>query len=604
MEDTGLTAGNPFYKKILDTLSTAVLVATPIYDADGRLSDFSVDYTNSAFDSIICSYIHKGERLSSFQSKLSPSFDWQTVAAECVKSSSGVERSYYSSLLNCWVRIVFTGIEKEFITVTVSNISRDKENEIQLRNQNLRLATLSDELSKSQTELKDKFANMQSLNEKLKYTAFHDSLTQLQNRGAFNAYIEKAAQTQKKFGDKFALFLLNLDNIKDVNDSLGHSAGDAVIKTAASVLKGLDSENDSAFRFGGDEFIYMSCHLNSRQEMQEKAELLLSSFREKNIGISVGAALYPDDGALSEDMLKFADMAKTEVKKNGKNNVAFFQQVMQEKFVQKMNIESKLSKAMAENIFQLYFQPQFDIASGSLRGFEALIRWHDDELGWISPEQFIPLAEESRLVIPLGDWVMDTAIKTIKEWETKYSFDGIVSVNVSPIQFKREDFIDELVKKINRHAIDVRHLEIEITEGILIDSIDETVAKLKEIRAMGIGISLDDFGTGYSSLRYLQVLPLTTLKIDRSFISNIAEKNGVEANITESIVNLVSKMGLDTIAEGVETDAQLNVLKRFNCHNVQGFLKGKPMPAELCSRMLNGDKSAILTIENPTPESQ
>lgn len=199
---------------------------------------------------------------------------------------------------------------------------------------------------------------------------------------------------------------------------------------------------------------------------------------------------------------------------------------------------------------------------------------------------------------------MDTALSTIRTWENDYNFDGIVSVNVSPIQFKKDNFIDELIKKINRHGIDVRHLEIEITEGMLIDSIDETVAKLKEIRNMGIGISLDDFGTGYSSLRYLQVLPLTTLKIDRSFISNIAEQNGVEADITESIVNLVSKMGLDTIAEGVETDAQLNVLKKFNCHNVQGFLKGKPMPAEMCSRMLAGDKSAILTMENKTPESQ
>ena len=603
--ETGQFFGDSSYKKILDTLSTAVLVARPIYgeESDGTIADFSVEYTNAAFESLTQSYIHTGDLLSSFQKLLSHSFDWQAVADECVKSSSGVERSYYSNLLKCWVRIVFTGIEKEFITVTVSNISRDKENEIQLRNQNLRLATLTDELSKSQTELKTKFSNMQSLNEQLQYTAFHDSLTKLHNRAAFNESLQKAAKSQEKLDDKFGIFLLNLDNIKNVNDSLGHIAGDEVIRSATDILRHLETETDTAFRFGGDEFILLCTHMNSREEMQEKADLLLSRFRENGISISAGAALYPDDSSSSADMFKFADMAKAYVKKNGKNNVAFFQQVMQEKFIQKMNIESKLSKAMADNLFQLYFQPQFDIATGTLRGFEALIRWHDDDLGWISPDKFIPLAEESRLVIPLGDWVLETAIGTIRKWEKEYNFEGIVSVNVSPIQFKKENFIDELIKKINRHGIDVHHLEIEITEGILIDSIDETVAKLRELRDMGIGISLDDFGTGYSSLRYLQVLPLTTLKIDRSFISNIAQKDGVEADITESIVNLVSKMGLDTIAEGVETDDQLNILKKFNCHNVQGFLKGKPMPADMCSRMLSGDKSAILTIQNPTPES-
>ena len=329
-----------YYKKILDTLSTAVLVATPIYGQDGSITDFSIDYTNAAFEELTKSYIHPGDKLSGFQHLLSQKFQWSAVADECVKSSSGVESSYYSNLLNCWIRIVFTGIEKEFITVTVSNISRDKENEIQLRNQNLRLATLSDELSKSQTELKTKFSNMKSLNEQLQYTAFHDSLTKMQNRASFNASLLRAATAQKRTNDKFGIFLLNLDNIKNVNDSLGHTAGDELIRSAADTLHHLESENDTAFRFGGDEFIFLCNHLNSREEMQEKADQLLASFREKNISISAGAALYPDDSSNSEDMLKFADMAKAEVKKNGKNNVAFFQQVMQEKFIQKMNIES------------------------------------------------------------------------------------------------------------------------------------------------------------------------------------------------------------------------------------------------------------------------
>ncbi|MBP5752057.1 MAG: EAL domain-containing protein, partial [Treponema sp.] len=325
---------------------------------------------------------------------------------------------------------------------------------------------------------------------------------------------------------------------------------------------------------------------------------------DEGIGVSGGITIFPDDSRKPSDLLKFADMAMVEVKKNGKNSIYFFQKMMEEKFLKKICIENKLTKALSEDLFMLYFQPQFDVLTGKLRGFEALLRWHDDELGWIRPDQFIPLAEETQLVIPLGEWVMETAIKTLARWEKDFNFSGIISVNVSPLQFKKDDFIYNLKDKINHHGIKVEHLEIEITEGMFIDNMPDTVAKLNEIRSMGIGISLDDFGTGYSSLRYLQILPLTTLKIDKSFISNISEANGVEANITESIVSLVSKMGLDTIAEGVETDSQLDMLKKFNCHNVQGFLKGKPMPVDLCERMLNGDTSAILTIKNITPESQ
>ena len=281
-------------------------------------------------------------------------------------------------------------------------------------------------------------------------------------------------------------------------------------------------------------------------------------------------------------------MAKFDVKKNGKNSISFFNSVMQEKFLRKLSIETKLSKALAEGSFQLYYQPQYNIKTEKLRGFEALLRWHDDELGWISPEQFIPLAEETtKIITSIGDWVMETAMSVLAKWERKFNFEGIISVNVSPIQFKQTDFIEKLIEKVIRFGITKSHLEIEITEGVLIDNLQDTVSKLEIIRQMGIGISLDDFGTGYSSLRYLQMLPLTTLKIDKSFVANI--QNGRESNITESIVSMVSKMGLDTIAEGVETNEQLEILKKFKCNNLQGFLKGRPMPVELCEKLLSKD---------------
>ena len=251
---------------------------------------------------------------------------------------------------------------------------------------------------------------------------------------------------------------------------------------------------------------------------------------------------------------------------------------MREKFTEKMEIQTRLNKAMDENAFQLYYQPQFDLTSNRLRGFEALLRWFDEDLGWISPEQFVPIAEETRMIVPLGDWIMETALKTLKFWQDVYEFDGIMSVNVSPVQLKKPSFIYDLTELIKKYEIPTHSLEIEITEGVFIDNKTEVIEILKQIRKMGVGISLDDFGTGYSSMSYLQILPITTLKIDKSFISNITDKGGVEANITDSIISMVTKMGLDTIAEGVEKDEQLNILKSINCKNIQGFLKGKPMP--------------------------
>ncbi|MBP7480187.1 MAG: EAL domain-containing protein [Spirochaetaceae bacterium] len=271
---------------------------------------------------------------------------------------------------------------------------------------------------------------------------------------------------------------------------------------------------------------------------------------------------------------------------------------MQDKLLKRLNLETKLNEAMLNGSFKLYYQPQVDITTNKLRGFEALLRWYDDEIGWISPDQFIPLAEESRLVIPLGDWVMDTACATLRNWIDTYNFEGIMSINVSPIQLKKPSFIYDLDETIKKYSLDPRKIEIEVTEGVLIENMEETVRLLQDVKNLGVGISLDDFGTGYSSLSYLQILPLTTLKIDKSFIANITSKNSVEAEITDSIISLVTKMGLDTIAEGVENAEQLGVLQQINCRNTQGFLMGKPMPVDICEKMLSGDESAILRIEN------
>src|SRR5574344_1732996 len=594
---------NTDFKNVLDNSSTATLVAKPLTNSKNMISDFTIEYINRSFITKTNNHISCGVLFSSFNKKLSSEVAWFAMANETQKSDTPIESTFFSLWLNKWLRLGMNSVPDGFIAVTITDMSVDKEHEQQLRRQNLRLASLTDELSLSRTNLRNKLDSIETLNQQLQFAAYHDTMTNLYNRAWFNNCLASAIVSASHDNSKFGMILIDIDDMKNINDSRGHNAGDEYIRQAATILRKLERDTITPFRFGGDEFLVLVQNIKTRDSMVTIGDALLETFNSSEIKISGGISIYPDDATQSEELMKFSDMAMFEVKRNGKNNISFFHQIMQEKFLKKMNLENRLSKAMADKCFQLYFQPQFDVATNDLRGFEALLRWHDDDLGWISPEQFIPLAEESRLVIPLGDWVLDTALATLQKWEAQFNFNGIISVNVSPVQLNKSDFIDMLTAKIAHYKITPQKLEIEITEGVLIDNMQETVKKLNQIRNMGIGISLEDFGTGYSSLRYLQILPLTTLKIDKSFIANISSKEGVEADITDSIISMVTKMGLDTIAEGVETSDQLNMLKKINCHNIQGFLKGKPMPESVCEKVLNGDYKAIISIENGADKS-
>lgn len=583
-----------YYKIVLNTISTAVLIARPLFNEKGNVIDFTVEYMNESFYKITNSLFKEGEKFSTFKFKLSPTLAWFESADEAIRDKTVITEAIYSTNYNKWLQVTMNCVLEDYVAVTLNDISKAKEYENALTQQNQKLEILATELAQNRANLDAQLKNIQELNEQLLFSAYHDSLTDLYNRSWLSQAIKDISRDAKNNDEKFGLFLFDIDNMKDVNDSRGHNAGDELLKQVATILRMFESKSTIVARFGGDEFILLLKKIKNRKEIQNISKKVLDFMNAEGIGISGGTSVYPDDSEKYDDLLKFADMAKLEAKKKGKNNITAFQTLMQEKFLNKINIETKLSKAMVTKNFQLYYQPQFYTHSEKLRGFEALLRWHDDDLGWISPEQFVPLAEETHLVIPLGNWVMDTAIITLAEWEKKYNFDGIMSVNVSPIQFSQEDFLDKFFMKIKYHKINPKHLEIEVTEGVLIENVDAVIAKLQKIKDAGIGISLDDFGTGYSSLRYLHMLPLTTLKIDKSFISNIS----AESSMAEGILSLVSKLGLDTIAEGVEREDQLELLKKFNCNTIQGFLRGKPMPKDLCSRMLSGDSSAILTIHN------
>lgn len=573
------------YKTILDTIPAAVIIAVPVKQ-DEKITDFSIVYVNECFRNLTKNFIKEGVLFSSFKEKISQDINWFDMAVETIKTKKTIEETFYSHNFSIWIQLVEKCVPGDYVAVSLTNVSQAKEYESALSEQNKKLEEVTSQLKSSRLNLDSQLKNIQQLNEQLLFAAYHDSLTDLYNRSWLSTMMKVQIKETTEKNEKFGILLFDIDNMKDINDSRGHNAGDELLKQVATILKLMESKTVTATRFGGDEFVLLYKNIKDRDEAIEISKKALRFLNAEGIGISGGISIFPDDSKKTEDLLKFADMAKIEAKKNGKNNVACFHSLMQEKFLSKLNIETKMSKAMASRNFQLYYQPQFDAKTKELRGFEALLRWYDSDLGWISPEQFIPLAEETHLVVPLGDWVMTTALATIKEWEMKFSFNGIMSVNVSPVQFVQEDFIEKLFKKIEKSGIDKKHLEIEITEGVLIDNVEDTISKLNKIREQGIGLSLDDFGTGYSSLRYLQLLPLTTLKIDKSFVSNIAEKDGFEANLTESIISLVSKMGLNTIAEGVENEEQLKMIQKFNCRTIQGFLLGKPMSKEQCEKLL------------------
>ena len=386
--------------------------------------------------------------------------------------------------------------------------------------------------------------------------------------------------------------------MKNINDFKGHSQGDKLLCHAAEILRQFNPKSIIPYRFGGDEFLVVINNQSSIDSIANITDTIFESFMLEQIDISGGISVYPDNTESSEDLLRFTDIAMHYAKKDGKKQFKFFEPEMQRIFIQKLNMQAKMTDAIMSSDFYLEYQPQFDIKTGNLRGFEALIRWHDKDIGIIGPAIFIPMAEETGLILPIGTWVLNTAFSTLKKWQTDYNFDGIISVNISPIQLKQPTFVQDIKDLLKKYELTPDKIEIEITEGIMIDNMNDAITKMHTLKEMGFRISLDDFGTGYSSLSYLQMLPLDTLKIDKSFINGITMTDGVQANITNSIIAMVSKMGLETIAEGVEKPEQLKILKDFHCHIVQGFLRGKPMSVDACQKYLGGDKNALINLEN------
>lgn len=583
------------YESILDSLPQAVLIAARSAVPETGQPDFIVEYVNPAWERI------SGSRRETILSKPLSStiyrtsiIPWLNIGLAVFSDGKQREQTCYSEIVDKWLDITVVKLDDRHLCIHVLDVTEQKQGEMRLKEQNLRLSSLSAELTASRNNLKIKLEKIESLNNNLERMAYYDRLTGLPNRARFQTILEDEIGEAAKDNEKIAIAVIDIDNMKTLNDSQGHESGDELLRQIAQRLSYFEKNGIQASRFGGDEFLLLirdyehdaelMHYTNSIQEILHEPYMIFNA--EIRTSVSIGITTYPEDADNLQDLLKYADIALDDAKHRGKNAVSLFHSVMQEKLLSRINLEKRMFAALEKEYFQLYFQPQYDVVTKRLRGFEALVRWIDPELGYVSPDRFIPIAEENRLIISLGDWIMRTACKTLSEWQEKLSFEGILSVNVSPVQLKHSAFLDDLKSILEEYGIKPQSLEIEITEGVLIDDFESSVALLKKIKDLGIGISLDDFGTGYSSLSYLQFLPLSTLKIDKSFIANITKDKSVEYDITDAIVNLVNKLGLDTIAEGVETGAQLDIIKRINCKTIQGFLTGRPMPKNDCEKMI------------------
>ena len=436
-----------------------------------------------------------------------------------------------------------------------------------------------------------KFKNQ---NDELTYMAYYDVLTGLYNRNYFVRLLVDFVRKAEDQNAVVAVMFVDIDDFRKINDGLGLIVGDEVVQQLGQFLSGFQGENVLISHFNADiyciaiyeptgsrsvEFIYKSIH------DRIKKPFLLSTGQELTLTVSVGVAEYPEAAKTTLDLINCAEIIMLKAKKQGKDSIQYFDAPILNEFLQNISIENKLKEAVFSQNFVMNFQPQYYVKDKMLRGMEALIRWRDNDGKMISPAIFIPIAEKNGAIVPIGTWVLEESIKTFSEWKKKFDYSFILSLNISAIQYMRDEFVDNILGIIKKYNVNPQELELEITESVLIENFKEMTEKMCILRDYGIRISLDDFGTGYSSLSYLKGLPIDTLKIDKSFIdTSIADEN--TRIITESIIFMAKRLGFETVAEGVESNEQYNYLKEIGCDCIQGYLLGKPMSKEDCEQLL------------------
>ncbi|NTV10421.1 MAG: EAL domain-containing protein [Zoogloea sp.] len=438
--------------------------------------------------------------------------------------------------------------------------------------------------------LQDKYADMAR---HASYVETHDALTNLPNRQSLAARLAGKLDARPVPGQRLALLLIDLDNFKNINEGLGHSVGDRLLAQFADRLRLMVRDTDTLVRLGGDEFVLVPTDWEAESIPALMAQRILDAAsapfmidgQELHISCSIGISLYPDDGVTSDALMQHADAALYEAKASGRNAYRFFTEEMNQRVGERVRLESRLRKAFAEERLKLHYQPQYRMSDGQLVGVEALLRWNDPEDGYISPARFIPIAEESGLIKPIGAWVMKEACRQAVAWQRAGVPPLVMAVNLSIAQLAATNVVANVQSVIEETGLSPEWLELEITESMLMTDTERTIASLAEIRAMGVKIAIDDFGTGYSSFAYLKKLPLDKIKIDKSFVDDVSDDAGSRA-IVQAIIAVAAKLGLTALAEGVETEDQSRLLKGYGCDMVQGFLHSAAVPAESIPALL------------------
>ncbi len=431
----------------------------------------------------------------------------------------------------------------------------------------------------------------------IEFLAHHDALTQLPNRLLVTDRMNQAMAHADRVESKVALFFIDLDNFKSVNDSLGHTIGDELLKAVADRMQQSVRDTDTISRLGGDEFLIVISDVSDGNAISDIAEKILDCMTKPfNIegqdiftSISMGIAVYPDDGENFESLRKKADIAMYCAKEAGRNTYRFYDEQMNLHAIEHIHILNGLRSALENGEFVLFYQPQVNIASREVVGVEALIRWNHPEKGMIPPQHFIPVAESSGLIVPIGEWVLHAACRQVVEWGKEGLPDLVVAVNLSAVQFKRGELEASVDKALSESGLDPAQLELELTESILIDDTERVLDTVRRLKSLGVRLSIDDFGTGYSSFSYLKRFEVDKLKIDKSFIRDMAE-NPDDTAIVAAIINMAKSLNLTTIAEGVEHAQHLELLRLHDCDEVQGYHIAEPMPAEDFVLYLMGKK--------------
>ncbi len=432
---------------------------------------------------------------------------------------------------------------------------------------------------------------------RLDHQAHHDALTSLPNRVLFIDRINQAIKLAPRNKNKVAILFIDLDRFKEINDTLGHSIGDIVLIEVADRLQQSIRQADTVARLGGDEFTLILTDIQNASNVMEITQKLIHTLAKKiifgehtlYITASIGISIYPDDGDNTEILLRNADSAMYQAKNEGRNNYQFYTQAMTEQALERALLEKNLRKAIKNDEFVMYYQPQYNARSNEMIGMEALIRWEHPEMGLISPAKFIPIAEETGMIVTIGWMIIEKVIHQLKDWMAMGYCQGRLSINLSVKQIQQDDFINKILDTLNEHQYNPEHIQFEVTESYIMTDPERAIKTLQQLNDLKFSISIDDFGTGYSSLSYLKRLPVDELKIDQSFIRDIPGDQEDET-IVRSIISLANSLNLHVIAEGVETEAQKDFLLAEQCKSIQGYLFQRPAPADFISQLLEAKK--------------